>query len=127
MYTGEIQSAVTPSSSNVPRSISARTPSSVPPAREPDLSGGSGASGAQYLADARDQLVPAYSTATLQFGVSSNDGWDAALVIRNLFDEDKGGYLSSSDYGEFFGDPRFRFRPSPQRPRSISLSFTKKW
>lgn len=79
------------------------------------------------LVDARDQLVPSWSTATLQFGVSSNSGWDAALVIRNLFNEKRGGYLSSSDYGEFFDDPRFRYRASPQRPRSISLSFTKKW
>jgi iron complex outermembrane recepter protein len=79
------------------------------------------------LADALDQVVPSYSTSTLQFGVSSNNGWDAALIIRNLFDEDRAGYLSSADYGEFFGDPRFRYRTTPQRPRSISLSFTKRW
>ncbi len=56
--------------------------------------------------DAQDQLVPSWSTSTLQFGVSSNNGWDAALIIRNLFDEDGAGYMSGSDYGEFFGDPR---------------------
>lgn len=63
------------------------------------------------LVDARDQLVPSWSTSTLQFGVSSTKGWDAALVIRNLFDENKGGWLSSLDYGEFFGDSRFPSDP----------------
>ncbi|MGH8129293.1 MAG: hypothetical protein ACRES3_00370, partial [Steroidobacteraceae bacterium] len=75
----------------------------------------------------RDQMVPSYSTSTLQFGVTSNNGWDAALIVRNLFDEDSAGWMSSLNYGEFFGDARFRYRPSPQRPRSISLSFTKRW
>jgi iron complex outermembrane recepter protein len=79
------------------------------------------------LADAQDQLVPSWSTSTLQFGVSSNNGWDAALIVRNLFDNHSSGYLSSSDYGESFGDTRFRYRTTPQRPRSISLSFTKRW
>jgi outer membrane receptor protein involved in Fe transport len=79
------------------------------------------------LADAMDQVVPSYSTSTLQFGVKTNNGWDAALIVRNLFDESGAGYLSSSDYGEVFGDPRFRYRVTPQRPRSISLSFTKRW
>ncbi len=79
------------------------------------------------LADALDQVVPSWSTATLQFGVSSNNGWDAALIVRNLFDDDSEGYRSTTDYGEFFGDARFRYRGTPQRPRSISLSFTKRW
>ena len=79
------------------------------------------------LADGLDQVVPSYSTSTLQFGVKTNSGWDAALIVRNLFDESRAGYLSSSDYGEVFGDPRFRYRVTPQRPRSISLSFTKRW
>jgi hypothetical protein len=59
--------------------------------------------------------------------VSSDNGLDAALIIRNLFDDNSAGYLSTSDYGEFFGDPRFRYRTTPQRPRSISLAFTKRW
>jgi len=79
------------------------------------------------LADGLDQVVPSYSTSTLQFGVTTESGWDAALIVRNLFDESRAGYLSSSDYGEVFGDPRFRYRLTPQRPRSISLSFTKRW
>ncbi len=79
------------------------------------------------LADALDQVVPSYATSTLQFGVSTNNGWDAAIIIRNLLDENNAGYMSASDYGEFFGDSRFRYRTTPQRPRSISLSFTKRW
>jgi len=35
--------------------------------------------------------------------------------------------MSGSDYGESFGDPRFRYRVTPQRPRTVSLSFTKRW
>jgi outer membrane receptor protein involved in Fe transport len=79
------------------------------------------------LADSQDQLVPSWSTTTLQFGVSSNNGWDAALIVRNLFDDNSAGYMSGSDYGESFGDPRFRYRVTPQRPRTVSLSFTKRW
>ncbi|MGH8203676.1 MAG: TonB-dependent receptor [Steroidobacteraceae bacterium] len=79
------------------------------------------------VADSSDQLVPSWSTSTLQFGVSSNNGWDAALIVRNLFDEDAAGYMSSTDYGAAFGDPRFRYRITPQRPRTVSLSFTKRW
>lgn len=88
---------------------------------------------ADDIADAKDQKVPSWSTSTLQFGVSSNNGWDAALIIRNLFDEVGAGYMSGSDYGEFFGgtnsgpDSRFRYRVTPQRPRTVSLSFTKRW
>ena len=79
------------------------------------------------LADGLDQVVPSYATSTLQFGVSTEKGWDAALIIRNLLDESNAGYMSASDYGEFFGDSRFRYRVTPQRPRSISLAFTKRF
>jgi outer membrane receptor protein involved in Fe transport len=75
----------------------------------------------------RDQIIPSSSLTNLQFGYSSNSGWDAALIVRNLFDEADIGWLSTADYGSDFGDPRFRYVRSLQRPRSISLSFTKKW
>ena len=74
----------------------------------------------------RNRCAP-WSTSTLQFGLSSNNGWEAALIVRNLFDEDAAGYMSGSDYGAYFGDPRFRYRVTPQRPRSVSLSFSKRW
>ncbi len=77
----------------------------------------------------RDLLVPSWSTSTLQFGFKHADGWDTALVVRNLFDEEGYNYLSSSDYSNSVGtiDPRYRYLRSLQRPRSISLSFSKKW
>ena len=78
-------------------------------------------------ADARDLLIPPFTTSTLQFGYSANSGWETSLIVRNLFDEQGYNYISSSNYGEFFGDPRYRYVRSLQRPRTISLSFTKKW
>jgi outer membrane receptor protein involved in Fe transport len=77
--------------------------------------------------DNREQIIPSSSLTTLQLGYSSNTGWDAALVIRNLFDDAEMGSLSSSDYGTFFGDPRFRYQRTLERPRTISLAITKKW
>jgi outer membrane receptor protein involved in Fe transport len=79
----------------------------------------------------REQVIPSSSTSTLQFGFSHNNGWETALIVRNLFDEDGVNYMSSSDYGSLpgagFSDPRFKYVRSLQRPRSISLSFSKKW
>jgi iron complex outermembrane receptor protein len=86
--------------------------------------------GAGNVKDAKDQVIPSWSTSTLQFGVSSDNGWDAALIVRNLFDEDAAGYMSGTDYGEYFGGTNngpFRYRITPQRPRTVSLSFTKRW
>jgi outer membrane receptor protein involved in Fe transport len=78
-------------------------------------------------ADAKDLLLPSYSTSTLQFGFTADSGWETRLIVRNLFDEDGYNYISGSNYGEFFGDERYRYVRSLQRPRSISLSFSKKW
>ena len=74
-----------------------------------------------------DQNIPSWSTSNLQFGFSHNSGWEAALIVRNLFDEKSVNWLSSANYGEFFGDPRYRFIRTLQQPRTVSLSFTKKW
>jgi len=78
-------------------------------------------------AAARDLLLPSYSTSTLQLGFTAASGWEGALIVRNLFDETGYNYISSSNYGETFGDPRYRYIRSLQRPRTISLSFSKKW
>ena len=43
------------------------------------------------------------------------------------FDEQGVNWLSPNDYGEFFGDPHFRFIRTLQQPRTISLSFTMNW
>ena len=78
-------------------------------------------------ADNADQLIPSSSSTTLQLGFTHDSGWEAALVVRNLFDEHGINWLGSSDYGEIFGDPRFRNVVTLQKPRTISLSFSKKW
>ena len=82
-------------------------------------------------AAARDQLIPSSSSTTLQFGFTHDDGWEAALIVRNLFDEDGIDWMSTSDYGNSpnagFDDQRFRYVRTQQRPRTIGLSFSKKW
>ena len=82
-------------------------------------------------ADAKDLLLPSYSTSTLQFGFTADSGWETALIIRNLFNEDGYNYISSSNYGDSpdigWDDPRYRYVRTQQRPRTISLSFTKMW
>jgi outer membrane receptor protein involved in Fe transport len=74
-----------------------------------------------------DQLIPSSSNTTLQLGFNHNSGWDATLIVRNLFDEKGINYLNPNNYGELFGDPRFRYIRTLQQPRTISLSFSKKW
>jgi outer membrane receptor protein involved in Fe transport len=76
--------------------------------------------------------IPSYSTTTLGFGYSHDAGWETALSVRNLFDEKGFNYLSDSTYGLDFGDvagndPRWNYLRSLQRPRSVSISFTRKW
>ena len=73
------------------------------------------------------QHIPSWSTSDLQFGFSHNNGWDATLIIRNLFDEKGINWLSASDWGTTFNDPRFNYVRTLQQPRTISLAFTKKW
>jgi outer membrane receptor protein involved in Fe transport len=83
--------------------------------------------------DALDQLVPSYTSTTLQLGFTHDSGWEAALVVRNLFDERGIDWLSSADYSSGPNDvlpwteSRWRYVRSLQRPRTIGLSFSKKW
>jgi iron complex outermembrane recepter protein len=71
--------------------------------------------------------IPEWKSGTLQFGFASHNGWDTSIVVRNVFDDNSYNYLSNTTYGEDFGDPRWNHVRSLQRPRSVSLSFTKKW
>jgi iron complex outermembrane receptor protein len=76
--------------------------------------------------------IPSYSTASASLGYSHDSGWETALNVRNLFDEKGFNYLSSATYGLDFGavagnDPRWNYLRSLQRPRSVSISFTRKW
>jgi iron complex outermembrane receptor protein len=75
----------------------------------------------------REQLIPSTSNTTLQVGFEHKSGWEASLVVRNVFDEKGINWLSTSNYGDLFGDPRYKYVRTLQRPRTIGLSFTKKW
>jgi outer membrane receptor protein involved in Fe transport len=83
--------------------------------------------------DALDLLIPSYTSTTLQLGFTHDSGWETALVVRNLFDEQGINYLSSTDYSSGPNDvfpwteTRWRYPRSLQRPRTIGLSFSKKW
>jgi outer membrane receptor protein involved in Fe transport len=72
-------------------------------------------------------LIPSWSTSDLQFGFSHNTGWEASLIIRNLFDENGIRWLSDFDAGSLFDDPRYRYVRTLQQPRTISVAFSKKW
>ena len=82
-------------------------------------------------AAARELLLPSYSTATFQLGFTAASGWEGALIVRNLFDETGYNYMSGTNWGGSpevgWDDPRWRYVRSLQRPRTYSLSFTKKW
>jgi outer membrane receptor protein involved in Fe transport len=81
-----------------------------------------------------DLLLPEWKSGTFQFGfTSSSQKWDAALVVRNVFDDTSYNYLNSSDYSQTpvnacgCVDPRNRYVRSLQRPRSYYLSLTYRW
>jgi outer membrane receptor protein involved in Fe transport len=77
--------------------------------------------------EALEFLIPEWKSGTFQLGFTSESGWDTALIVRNVFDDAGYSYLSQSDYGSLFDDPRWRYVRNLQRPRSYNLSFTKRW
>ncbi len=87
----------------------------------------------QERADALEFYLPEWKSGTFQIGFTSESGWDAALIVRNVFDDASYSYLSGSWYGEDFtgvnadGDPRWKHVRTLQRPQSVYLSFSKKW
>ena len=72
-------------------------------------------------------LIPEYKSGTFQVGFTSRSGWDAAIVVRNVFGDNGYTYLSNTWYGGDFGDPRWRYIRNIQQPRTYSLSFSKRW
>jgi outer membrane receptor protein involved in Fe transport len=79
------------------------------------------------VAASLDFLIPEYRYSTFQVGFTSDSGWSSTLVVRNVFDDDSYSYLSSTSYGDIFGDPRFHHIRNLQRPLSYYVNFTKKW
>jgi outer membrane receptor protein involved in Fe transport len=77
--------------------------------------------------EALEFLIPPYKSGTFQIGFTSENGWDTAFIVRNVFDDNGYTYLSSTWYGEDFGDPRWRYIRNVQAPRSYNLSFSKRW
>jgi Outer membrane receptor proteins, mostly Fe transport len=75
----------------------------------------------------REFLLPEMKSGTFQLGFTSDKGWQTSLIVRNLFDDKGITWKSSSDRGELFGDPRWRYVEGVVRPRSVYLSFSKKW
>jgi iron complex outermembrane receptor protein len=75
----------------------------------------------------RELILPEWKDATFQMGFTGDSGWETSLILRNAFDDAGWTWLSATDRGEAFGDPRFRHIHGTQRPRSLYLSFTKKW
>ncbi len=76
---------------------------------------------------AREFRLPEWKSGTFQLGYTSDNGWDTTLIVRNVFDDTSVNWLSSTDRGALFDDPRWRYVRGLQRPRSYYLSFTKKW
>jgi len=79
------------------------------------------------VAASLDFLIPEYRYSTFQVGFTSDSGWSSSLIVRNVFDDDSYSYLSSTSYGDLFGDPRFSHIRNLQRPLSYYFNFTKKW
>ena len=72
-------------------------------------------------------VIPEWKSGTLQFGFTSANNWDAALIVENVFDDTSYNYLDNTTYGDDFGDPRWHKVRSLQRPFNVSLSFSKRW
>jgi outer membrane receptor protein involved in Fe transport len=70
---------------------------------------------------------PKYKSGTFQFGYASDTDWDVTFIVRNVFDDRGVNWMSGTNRGALFDDPRWRYVRGLQPPRSYALSFTKKW
>jgi outer membrane receptor protein involved in Fe transport len=77
----------------------------------------------------RGGLVPSYSIGNAQVGVSLTNGWEVSLIVRNVWDEKAVNSLyNDGNYeAQWFGDPRYQNLRTYQRPRSVGLSFRKRF
>jgi hypothetical protein len=54
--------------------------------------------------------------------------WDVSLMARNVWNDTGINSLYYTSYaGEWFGDPRFQYERTLQRPRTISLNVRKRF
>ena len=53
--------------------------------------------------------LPEWKSGTFQLGYTSDNGWDTALIVRNVFDDSGVNWMSGTDRGAAFGDPRWRY------------------
>jgi hypothetical protein len=73
-------------------------------------------------------IIPAWRTSNLQAGVLFDNEWAVTLMARNVWNDTGVNSLYYSSYSsDWFGDPRWRFIRTIQRPRTISLTVRKRF
>jgi outer membrane receptor protein involved in Fe transport len=74
-------------------------------------------------------LAPSWTHSSLSFGLRMQNQLEFDVNVRNLFDEDGYGYVSTgeNDDADLFGDPRYHNLRSQSRPRTIWLSLRKRF
>jgi len=80
-----------------------------------------------------DEILPSWTTANLQTGMDFDNGWSANLFVRNVWNETGTNYLGSYHWWLQDSIPGNADRglqvqeATLQRPRTISLSVTKRF
>lgn len=83
--------------------------------------------------NATDEKVPEWTTANFQAGFQLNDGWSAALFVRNVWNETASNYVGSERWwlaSDIPGNAERGLQVQErtlQRPRTISLQVSKKF
>lgn len=83
--------------------------------------------------NAPDETVPSWNTANIQAGMQFDNGWSAALFVRNVWNETGSNYVGSYRWWLQSGIPGNADRGlqvqerTLQKPRTISLQVTKKF
>lgn len=74
-------------------------------------------------------LRPSYTVGNAQIGASLRNDWEVGLIVRNIWDERAVNEVNNGDNFEaqWFGDPRYQNVRTYQRPRSVGLSFRKRF
>jgi outer membrane receptor protein involved in Fe transport len=73
-------------------------------------------------------LIPSWTSSNFQVGMDFQSDWDVSLMARNVWNDTGINSLYYTSYaGEWFGDPRFQYERTLQRPRTISLNVRKRF